>query len=762
MGSSAYTEHLLQQLNALREKETLCDASILGQEVNLPVHKVVLLAASPNFQKWIQADAYASGPDPVLIDLRKFDDKFLKTLVKYLYTGRLELSGENAEYFVHVFEELELYCAVKECQNFIEFGEKFRDVEIQTEELTEATNQIENESPPRKKRKTVLAKKLEIKPAVETVKNEEMKKKRTRKINKPRQRKSVPKKLKVKTSKEAKSEKEETNGVAQKDEKSSSETMVKVEKKDMEDTECSNIMLAGDENDDSDGSDTDDYESSIVENTKTEIAIEIVDDHIKTIDDEGRVVKKPRRRRAIGDGSKPTKVRRRRKPFPCSQCSKTLTSRKRLIFHEFSKHGTPIDYKSINFTVCPCEEEGCNYVAADRRGLDVHMKSRHGNARPHVCEFCGKAFKLPNILATHLNIHTNSKLWKCEHCAETFNQQSGLQVHVKRYHMGEASWTEMCHMCSDKFLQKADLAWHLYKVHNQPLPENYKMYTCDVCGFSTMKAQQLKQHRERHDGIKNFICPICAKGCSTKSELRRHVSFHGEKKFKCHFEGCSYACTDNIGLDKHIKLMHTHKDFKPYACPVCQYRTGVKGNVDKHIRAVHDLIVVTKHTVNLKMKYSEFDSGDVITKDGRLIATAKERKALQQVPAAMEKQMPHQADVHENLNSMPYAELKVTEPIQNTYLDIKKSKRHRTYRTEMLETISEREKGMNKPETDDSETSKMETIIQDLPPLHNYAYFQSEMNAAAQDLRLAAVTVSEPSSLYNMGATEMFSLQNKY
>ena len=32
-----------------------------------------------------------------------------------------------------------------------------------------------------------------------------------------------------------------------------------------------------------------------------------------------------------------------------------------------------------------------------------------------------------------------------------------------------------------------------------------------------------------------------------------------EKKYKCHFEDCNFACTDSIGLDKHIKLMHTHK-----------------------------------------------------------------------------------------------------------------------------------------------------------------------------------------------------------
>ena len=35
--------------------------------------------------------------------------------------------------------------------------------------------------------------------------------------------------------------------------------------------------------------------------------------------------------------------------------------------------------------------------------------------------------------------------------------------------------------------------------------------------------------------------------------------FFAEKSFKCTFDGCTYACVDNIGLKKHIRLMHTHK-----------------------------------------------------------------------------------------------------------------------------------------------------------------------------------------------------------
>ena len=67
---------------------------------------------------------------------------------------------------------------------------------------------------------------------------------------------------------------------------------------------------------------------------------------------------------------------------------------------------------------------------------------------------------------------------------------------------------------------------------------------------------------------------------------------------------------------------------KPYICPVCFYKTGVKANLDKHIRQVHGLIVVAKHTVQLKVKYANFESGDVISKEGQLVASAKQRNDL--------------------------------------------------------------------------------------------------------------------------------------
>ena len=80
------------------------------------------------------------------------------------------------------------------------------------------------------------------------------------------------------------------------------------------------------------------------------------------------------------------------------------------------------------------------------------MNSRHGTERPHVCEFCGKAFKLQNILTTHLNIHTGARTFTCKQCGEQFNQQAGLDVSLL-VNSADFEWNNLyltdmaCHNC---------------------------------------------------------------------------------------------------------------------------------------------------------------------------------------------------------------------------------------------------------------------------------------------------------------------------
>ena len=52
-------------------------------------------------------------------------------------------------------------------------------------------------------------------------------------------------------------------------------------------------------------------------------------------------------------------------------------------------------------------------------------------------------------------------------------------------------------------------------------------------------------------------------------------------------------------------------------CPFCDYKAAIKGNLDKHLRSIHKLEVVSKMTLKNRQKYGNFKHGTIITKDGR-------------------------------------------------------------------------------------------------------------------------------------------------
>ena len=57
-------------------------------------------------------------------------------------------------------------------------------------------------------------------------------------------------------------------------------------------------------------------------------------------------------------------------------------------------------------------------------------------------------------------------------------------------------------------------------------------------------------------------------------------------RFKC--PHCDHKCSENGNLQKHIKIVHDKiKDVK---CPTCDYKCSITENLQQHIKAVHDKI----------------------------------------------------------------------------------------------------------------------------------------------------------------------------
>ena len=58
--------------------------------------------------------------------------------------------------------------------------------------------------------------------------------------------------------------------------------------------------------------------------------------------------------------------------------------------------------------------------------------------------------------------------------------------------------------------------------------------TCEHCGKQLVSKTSLKRHFDRyHSDHTPFDCPECYRPYRTKEALKKHMTIHGEKKYKC-------------------------------------------------------------------------------------------------------------------------------------------------------------------------------------------------------------------------------------
>ncbi|XP_034484177.1 zinc finger protein 675-like [Drosophila innubila] len=210
------------------------------------------------------------------------------------------------------------------------------------------------------------------------------------------------------------------------------------------------------------------------------------------------------------------------------------------------------------------------------------------------CHICNQKFIKSSCYEEHMKHHNDQLPFQCsvEKCKKGFTTSTGLKHHMEHTH------TELCDLhpctvegCSESFAQTRMLTQHLRKVHNiakpiiHPCPECDKVFRCpmalkkhmydhtgeelpfgcNICQKRYRVNTELRDHLLRHAGIKNFVCPYCGVGKTTKQELDKHMLTHTkEKKFKC--DQCDHTSSSKQRMSKHIKVVHLKiKDF------VCQY-----------------------------------------------------------------------------------------------------------------------------------------------------------------------------------------------
>ena len=138
------------------------------------------------------------------------------------------------------------------------------------------------------------------------------------------------------------------------------------------------------------------------------------------------------------------------KSFTCPHCAKQFYFEVEMRYHVNNFH----NHKYI------CDQ--CDYKTYSGYRLNIHNIMKHTDKEEHICNDCGKSFKLIKYLERHKETHSEERKYKCDICGKGFKHQKHVIVH-RRIHLKD--YKAQCAVCGRNFVQKSNLKLHMKKHH---------------------------------------------------------------------------------------------------------------------------------------------------------------------------------------------------------------------------------------------------------------------------------------------------------
>uniref|UniRef100_A0A1B6DKE9 C2H2-type domain-containing protein n=1 Tax=Clastoptera arizonana TaxID=38151 RepID=A0A1B6DKE9_9HEMI len=243
--------------------------------------------------------------------------------------------------------------------------------------------------------------------------------------------------------------------------------------------------------------------------------------------------------------------------FYCDKCDKKYVDYHPYLIHIRSYHQEGlINEKEENSNGAICQECGKTFKKPD--GLKTHLMLIHNldggtkreklkpQEKNFICDICGKRFSFGCLLRDHINLHTGAKPYFCQSCGRSFAQKASLKQHTRTH--GSVRPFK-CPECSQGFFSKGDLKKHVRK-HTGERP-----YVCEICGEGFSQSSHLGVHRRSHTGERPFKCDLCGRGFTKRGDVTRHRRIHtGELPFLC--QVCGKTFRQSAQCANHIKNHH--------------------------------------------------------------------------------------------------------------------------------------------------------------------------------------------------------------
>lgn len=261
----------------------------------------------------------------------------------------------------------------------------------------------------------------------------------------------------------------------------------------------------------------------------------------------------------------------------------------------------------------------------------LHSQVQEDTERPYECSRCYRRFDKAVALQIHKEFVKTVQIYTCKLCDEKFSFQTPFLLHyneherhsLREYKRGvrssgkeEVAKFYCCfNLCKQSFPEYSELLSHVDENHGvkrnqfkdyRDMDENcceicfrsfnnYRAlirhathqkkgtsarHTCSTCGVQMKSLTSLRDHENKHLGIKPYECEVCNKTFGTKTVLKNHMIVHQtDRPFSCEICGKTFARKRNW---KDHSMIHT--DGKPWECEVCKLTFRIESQFLTHKR----------------------------------------------------------------------------------------------------------------------------------------------------------------------------------